>query len=105
MYDKKMFGELVFYLEACEAGSVGPCNSYLLSTILQMFEGLLPNDVNILAVTASNATESSWGTYCDDPVIDTCLGDLFSINWMEDSDAVNISNYNTNLLVISARPE
>lgn len=46
-------GELVmqvFYLEACESGSI--------------FEGLLPEGLNIYATTASNAEESSWGTYC-----------------------------------------
>ena len=66
----------VFYLEACESGSI--------------FEGLLPNDINVYATTASNADESSWGTYCPGehpsppPEYDTCLGDLYSIAWMED---------------------
>jgi hypothetical protein len=66
----------VFYLEACESGSI--------------FEGLLPNDIGIYATTASNAEESSWGTYCPGeypsppPEYDTCLGDLYSIAWMED---------------------
>jgi legumain len=66
----------VFYLEACESGSI--------------FEGMLPNDINIYATTASNAEESSWGTYCPGefpeppPEYDTCLGDLYSIAWMED---------------------
>jgi len=77
MYDKGAYGELVFYLEACESGS--------------MFEDILPSNVNILAVTASNSTESSWGTYCDDPVLDTCLGDLFSVNWMQDSDKEDLN--------------
>ena len=66
----------VIYIEACEAGS--------------LFEGLLPADMNIYAVTASNAEENSWGTYCPDmetpppPEYDTCLGDLYSVAWMED---------------------
>jgi hypothetical protein len=66
----------LFYLEACESGSI--------------FEGLLPNDIGIYATTASNAEESSWGTYCPGeypsppPEYDTCLGDLYSIAWMED---------------------
>lgn len=36
------------------------------------------------------ADESSWGTYCppDDMVdgvaVGSCLGDLYSVNWMED---------------------
>lgn len=79
MHSKKMYKKLVFYLEACESGS--------------MFEGLLPTNMNIYATTASNAKESSWGTYCppDDKVngveMKSCLGDLYSVNWMEDSDA------------------
>ena len=44
------FADLVFYVEACESGSI--------------FEGLLDNELNIYATTASNAYESSWGTYC-----------------------------------------
>ncbi|CAL5438863.1 unnamed protein product [Camellia sinensis] len=44
------YKSLVFYLEACESGSI--------------FEGLLPEGLNIYATTASNAEESSWGTYC-----------------------------------------
>jgi len=78
MSDSSMYKELVFYLEACESGS--------------MFEDL-PSDIKIYAQTASNAKESSWGTYCspDDKVdgksIMSCLGDLYSVSWMEDSDS------------------
>jgi len=76
MESKHMFKELVFYMEACESGSMFPD---------------LTKDGKIFAVTASNAQESSWGTYCTDDVvkgkhIGSCLGDLFSISWMEDSD-------------------
>ncbi|GAV60004.1 Peptidase_C13 domain-containing protein [Cephalotus follicularis] len=77
-HDARAYKSMVFYLEACDAGS--------------MFEGLLTEDMNIYAVTASNANEYSWGTYCpgDYPYppseYDTCLGDLFSVAWMEDSD-------------------
>jgi len=66
----------VFYLEACESGSI--------------FEGLLPEGLNIYATTAANAEESSWGTYCPGenpsppPEYETCLGDLYSVAWMED---------------------
>ena len=49
MSDTSMYKELVFYLEACESGS--------------MFEDL-PKDIHIYATTAANAHESSWGTYC-----------------------------------------
>jgi len=84
MVAKKMFNKLVFYLEACEAGSI--------------FEKQLDPSIEIYAVTASNADESSWGTYCpgeealnggamvDGVDLESCLGDLFSVNWMEDAD-------------------
>jgi len=80
---KGLFRQLVFYLEACESGS--------------MFEKKLPSNINIYAITAANAKESSWGTYCpggmdagksadmvDGKHLQTCLGDLFSVNWMQD---------------------
>ncbi|KAG6391211.1 hypothetical protein SASPL_148964 [Salvia splendens] len=76
------YKSLVFYLEACESGSI--------------FEGLLPEGLNIYATTAANAVENSWGTYCPGdspsppPEYDTCLGDLYSIAWMEDSDVHNL---------------
>ncbi|CAL5204841.1 unnamed protein product [Lathyrus oleraceus] len=76
------YKSLVFYLEACESGSI--------------FEGLLPEGLNIYATTAANAEESSWGTYCPGenpsppPEYGTCLGDLYSVAWMEDSDKHNL---------------
>lgn len=63
-------------MEACEAGS--------------LFEGILPNNTNVYVTTASNAYESSYAFYCPDlkPPIPKeytiCLGDLYSISWMED---------------------
>jgi len=79
MFNSKMYSHLVFYMEACESGS--------------MFEGLIRPNIGVYVTTASNAIESSWGTYCppDDMVngkaINSCLGDLYSINWMENADA------------------
>ncbi|GAB5372027.1 hypothetical protein AAMO2058_001630600 [Amorphochlora amoebiformis] len=78
MESKNMYKELVFYLEACESGS--------------MFQKKLPDNIKIFATTAANSHESSWGTYCppNDQVngysLNTCLGDLYSVNWMEDAD-------------------
>lgn len=52
----------------------------------------LPKNTNIYAISAANATESSWATYCspDDVVqgkhIGSCLGDLFSVSFIEDID-------------------
>jgi legumain len=56
----------------------------------------LPNNTHIYGLSAANPTESSWGTYCspDDVVqgkhIGSCLGDLFSVNFLEDIDKGNI---------------
>jgi legumain len=73
-----MYEQMVVYIEACESGS--------------MFQNILADNINVYALTAANPTESSWGTYCfpDDAIngthINTCLGDTFSVNWMEDAD-------------------
>merc|ERR1719277_1064943 len=83
MQRTNMFKQLVIYMEACYSGS--------------MFPKLAP-DSKVLAVTAANAHESSFATYCGSASvvhgkqIDTCLGDLFSVAWMEDSDAGAFSN-------------
>lgn len=60
---------------------------------------LLGENYGVAAMTASNATESSWADYCppnDDVVngvhIGSCLGDLFSTNWMEDTESHNPAN-------------
>ncbi|GAB2223030.1 hypothetical protein Droror1_Dr00017165 [Drosera rotundifolia] len=81
-YASRSYKSLVFYLEACESGSI--------------FQGLLPEGINIYATTAANAEESSWGTYCpgEEPAppaeYETCLGDLYSVAWMEDSEKHNL---------------
>ncbi|CAL0323251.1 unnamed protein product [Lupinus luteus] len=69
-HDANGYKKMVMYIEACDAGS--------------MFEGLLPNDMNIYVTTASNGNESSYGTYCPDyqspdalpPLYTICLGDV-----------------------------
>uniref|UniRef100_A0A1J3FS65 legumain n=1 Tax=Noccaea caerulescens TaxID=107243 RepID=A0A1J3FS65_NOCCA len=81
-HDSGAYKSLVFYLEACESGSI--------------FEGILQEGLNIYVTTASNAEESSWGTYCPGeepsppPEYETCLGDLYSVAWMEDSGMHNL---------------
>jgi len=80
MHSKGMYKELLFYIEACESGSI--------------FKGLLKAP-NVFAVTAANADESSFGVFCppQDKVngkrIGSCLGDEFSIRWMEDADVAD----------------
>mmetsp|Transcript_41185 Transcript_41185/g.93109 ORF Transcript_41185/g.93109 Transcript_41185/m.93109 type:complete len:544 (-) Transcript_41185:244-1875(-) len=82
MHTQGMYTELLFYLEACESGSI--------------FANLLKAP-SVKAVTAANPTESSWGYYCppQDQVqgksIGSCLGDEFSIHWMEDADVADFT--------------
>ena len=71
MHQRNTYNRLVFYLEACESGS--------------MFENLLSDSINIYATTAANAHESSYAFYYDSN-IGAYLGDEYSISWMEDSD-------------------
>ncbi|KAF1328766.1 Cysteine protease, partial [Globisporangium splendens] len=84
MHETKKYKELVFYMEACESGS--------------MFSNRFLNSINAYATTAANGLESSWGTYCpphdtvNGKVLGTCLGDLYSVNWMEDSDLTDLSS-------------
>ena len=49
--------------------------------------------MNIYATTASNVSEDSYAAYCpeDSKAVeeyDTCLGDLYSISWLEDRYAI-----------------
>uniref|UniRef100_UPI00174F7D81 Asparaginyl endopeptidase n=1 Tax=Clitoria ternatea TaxID=43366 RepID=UPI00174F7D81 len=82
------YREMVIYVEACESGS--------------LFEGIMPKDLNVFVTTASNAQENSWGTYCPGtepsppPEYTTCLGDLYSVAWMEDSESHNLRRETVN---------
>lgn len=71
MDTNNMYKNLLFYLEACESGS--------------MFQGVLPPTMNIYATTAADATHSSYACYYDQ-TLNTYLGDVYSVNWMENSD-------------------
>ena len=51
----------------------------------------MPENLNVYATTASNATTSSFACYYD-KARKTFLGDVYSIKWMEDSDKENIKN-------------
>ena len=79
MNEKKMYKELVFYLEACHSGS--------------MFDGLLPENIKIYTVTAANPDENSYAEYCgsdakvNGTAIGSCLGDEFSCRFMEDIES------------------
>ncbi|WMV42417.1 hypothetical protein MTR67_035802 [Solanum verrucosum] len=81
----RTYKKMVFYLEACESGS--------------MFDGLLDEGLNIYVTTSSKPDEDGWATYCSfsgdkscygecppKEFKDNCLGDLFSVSWLENSD-------------------
>ncbi|KAJ0396958.1 hypothetical protein P43SY_003661 [Pythium insidiosum] len=83
MHSEKRYKELVFYVEACESGS--------------MFDDEEMRKINAFVTTAADASESSYGTFCppfdvvNGTTLGTCLGDLYSVNWMEDSDLTDLS--------------
>ena len=80
MHSKNLYNRLVFYIEACHAGS--------------MFDPELPSDINVFATTAANPNESSYAYYCgteavvDGKRIGSCLGDEYSVKWMEHTDSL-----------------
>ncbi|KAH9371518.1 hypothetical protein HPB48_017499 [Haemaphysalis longicornis] len=71
MHQENKFAKMVIYIEACESGSI--------------FDGLLPDNVNVYATTAANPQEPSYVCYYDQ-LRETFLGDVYSVRWMEDSD-------------------
>ncbi|PIO59850.1 peptidase C13 family protein, partial [Teladorsagia circumcincta] len=57
-----------------------------------VYEGLkIDYKVGVYAITAANSHESSWGTFCENDMRLPCLGDLFSVNWMKDSDEEDLN--------------
>jgi legumain len=96
LHSKGGFKELLFYVEACYSGSI--------------FQNLLKTP-NVFAVTAANARESSYGFYC--PPMDTvhgksigsCLGDEFSIGWMQDADVARFNSETVNQQVSKVTSE
>jgi len=75
MSTNKRFDQLVFYLEACESGS--------------MFNKILSDKLRIYATTASNPFESSYA--CDyNSNYNAYLNDCYSFNYMNDTDNANV---------------
>ena len=77
MHEKKMYKELVFYLEACDSAT--------------MMEGF-PDDLNVYVVTSTDAAVSGWACFCppEDIVhgkhIGACLSEEFGYAYMKDMD-------------------
>ncbi|XP_039249067.2 legumain-like [Styela clava] len=76
MHTNKKYQQLVFYIEACESGS--------------MFYNNLADNINVYATTAANRSQSSFACYFDDKR-QTYLGDRYSVSWLEDSDQENLA--------------
>uniref|UniRef100_A0A7E5A1R8 Legumain n=1 Tax=Panagrellus redivivus TaxID=6233 RepID=A0A7E5A1R8_PANRE len=75
MYKKNLYDTLLFYLEACDSGS--------------MFADL-KKEKRIYAITAARDNENSWAVFCENPLDLPCLGDEFSVNWIHDSEINDI---------------
>ncbi|XP_036986120.2 legumain [Artibeus jamaicensis] len=75
MHKHKKYQKMVFYIEACESGSMMKH---------------LPTNINVYATTAANPDESSYACYYDEER-STYLGDWYSVNWMEDSDVEDLT--------------
>ena len=90
MKNKKMYKNIIFYLESCYSGS--------------MFNNINP-DLNVYSITAASPNEQSLATYCypQDFVkgeeMHTCLSNEFTSNWLDDSDNRIISEENNNNLM------
>lgn len=68
MRELHLYDKILFFVESSESGS--------------LFESLLPDDLNIYALTATNPYEQSWLYYCREKTrginMNICLGDYFS---------------------------
>lgn len=95
MHKKKMYKQLVFYLEACESGS-------MFMNLPKLNDTGLPNNTGIYALSAAGPFSTSSAYYCPggppaqevkvgDVSFDTCLGDQFSINWLENADKTDLN--------------
>ncbi|KAF6216235.1 hypothetical protein GE061_000575 [Apolygus lucorum] len=71
MHEANSYNKLIMYIEACESGS--------------MFENILEENTRVYVMTAATRDESSYAWYCTD----NCLGDEFSVRWMERLDGEN----------------
>ncbi|CAG2169480.1 unnamed protein product [Oppiella nova] len=77
MHMDNKFSQLVFYLNACEAGS--------------MFEKLLPGDINVYAVTATKPGETGWYAEKEWGTYKTWLATYFTIVWLDDCEISDLT--------------
>merc|ERR1711937_558021 len=72
MNSRKMYNQMLWYVEACYSGS--------------MFQSLSP-EMNITAHTAANEKESSYACV-KDTEMHVYLGDCWSLNWMNNTEQI-----------------
>ncbi|GFS18991.1 vacuolar-processing enzyme [Elysia marginata] len=71
LHKNNRYNNLVLYIDTCFAGS--------------MFKDILPENIGVYAVTATNSTYYAWSIDCMSAAFGedaTCLGGLFSISWV-----------------------
>ncbi|CAG2175742.1 unnamed protein product [Oppiella nova] len=77
MHKQNKFSQLVFYLAACESGS--------------MFAKLLPTDINVYAITATKVGELGWKAESEWEKYNTWLATYFTIIWLDDSEKSDLT--------------
>ena len=71
LHQENKYKNLVIFIDTCYSAS--------------MFEGYLPNDIGVYAMTASGPHEIAWSNECHSKAFvqhQTCLGGIFAINWV-----------------------
>jgi len=81
MYIHNRYRQMVIYMEACESGSM---------FAQQTLNNLTLADMRIYATTAATPDEPSFACYYDS-VRQVYLGDVYSVNWLRNSDVANMT--------------
>ena len=82
LYSQNRYRQLVIYMEACESGSM---------FFNQTVNNLTLADMRIYTTTAANPEEPSYACYYDD-IRQVYLGDVYSVNFLENSDVANMTS-------------
>ncbi|CAG2167204.1 unnamed protein product, partial [Oppiella nova] len=77
MHQDNKFAKLVFYIDTCESGS--------------MFYKLLPDNINVYAVTSSTPTEPSY-FWKYDKTLKTMIGSWFADHWLIDDETNDLEH-------------
>ncbi|CAL8100990.1 unnamed protein product [Calicophoron daubneyi] len=83
MHGNRQYKRMLLLIEACHSGS--------------LFEGVLPEDIDVLAITATNSEEVSYATFCEPKDnLKTCLADVFSYTWMTAATEKDLRTFTVN---------